>query len=148
MDKFGRVWTKKIESPKIAENYPNNYFITVFQYIMCKHAQKRSFMTNLMKRQIHPYDATFLFFILDHFWLQNKNQWKKLSRKTPPFYCFYVWVKNKQVWTKKIGIWRKSWKWQKVLEFFFKTFWPFDLFCQTKFWKKNWKKADKKKGRG
>ena len=144
MDKFGRVWTKKIKSPKIAENYPNNYFITVFQYIMCKHAQKRSFMTNLMKRQIHPYKATFLFFILDHFLLQNWNHWKKPSRKTPPFIVFMFGSRTNKfgrVWTKKIGIWRKSWKGQKVLEFFSKTFWPFDLFCQTKFWKKKLEKG-------
>ena len=96
LDEFGR---KKSKVPKLQKITLTTIFITVFQYIMCKHAQKRSFMTNLMKRQIHPYEATFLFFILDHFWLQNWNHWKKPSRKTPPYYCFYVWFKNKQVWT-------------------------------------------------
>ena len=60
-------------------------------------------MTNLMKRQIHYYEATFLLFILDHFCLQNQIQWKKLSGKTHSYYCIYVWFKNKRVQTSLDG---------------------------------------------
>ena len=72
------------------------------------------------------------FFILAHFWLQNWNQWKKLSRKTPPYYCFYVWIKNKRVWTsldgKNLNL-TKKFKNAKSLRIFFMTFCPFDLSC-------------------
>ena len=60
-------------------------------------------MTNLMKRQIHYYEATFLLFILDHFCLQNQIQWKKLSGKTHSYYFIYVWFKNKRVQTSLDG---------------------------------------------
>ena len=68
LDEFGR---KKLKNPKIADNYRNNYFIILLQYILCKHAQKRSFMTNLIKSKIQAKKATFLFINLDHFWLQS-----------------------------------------------------------------------------
>ena len=64
LDEFGR---KKLKNPKIADNYPNNYFIPVFQYILCEHAQKRQFMTNLVKSKIQTKTAPFLFINLDHF---------------------------------------------------------------------------------
>ena len=96
LDEFGR---KKPKVQKLRKINTNNYFIVVFQYILCKHAQKRSFMTNLMKRQIHTNESTFLFIILDLFWLQNQIQWKKLSGKTYSYYYIYVWFKNKRVRT-------------------------------------------------
>ena len=107
---------------------------------MCKHAKKRSFMTNLMKRQVQLNEATFLLIILDHFWLQNQIQWKKLSGKTHSYYCFYVWFKNKRVRTSLDGKNRNLTKkifLRKNLIFFSKTFCFSDFFCQTKFWPQN-----------
>ena len=101
--------------------------------------------------------------------------WRDKSTLTKQLFCFSYWIifdfkieiigKNRaekhphiivfmfgsrtnefgRVWTKKIRIWRKSWKGQKVLEIFSKTFWPFDLFWQTKFWKKKLEKGRLKK---
>ena len=56
-------------------------------------------MTHLMKRQIQTNKATFLYITLDHIWLQNQIQWKKLSGKTHSYDCISVWFKNKRVWT-------------------------------------------------
>ena len=93
--------------------------------------------------------------------------WKDKSRLTKQLFCLSSWIifdfkikisgKNcvekhphiiafmfgskinefGQVWTEKIGIWRKSVKSQKVLEFYSTTFCFSDLFCQTKIPKKN-----------
>ena len=90
--------------------------------------------------------------------------WKDKSTLTKQLFCFSSWIifdfkieisgKNwaekhphiiffmfgsktnefGQVWTEKIGIWRKSSNGQKVLEFFSKTFCLFDLLCLTNFW--------------
>ena len=60
---------------------------------------------------------------------------EKTELKTTPYYYFYIWFKNKQVWTsldRKIRIWQKSTEGQKVLDFYSKTFCFSDLFCQTK----------------
>ena len=106
-------------------------------------------MTNLMKRQIHYYEATFLLFILDHFCLQNQIQWKKLSGKTHSYYCIYVWFKNKRVQTsldgKNRNLTKKNFFYEKILEFFSKTFCLFDLYCQAKFWTQNLKQRPIKK---
>ena len=113
-----------------------------------KHAQKWSFMPNLMKRQIVGYEATFLLIILDNFCLQNQIQWKKLSGKTHSYYCFYVWFKNKRVRTSLDGKNRNLTKkkiYEKILEFFSKTFCLSDLYCQTNFWNQNLKQRPIKK---
>ena len=112
---------------------------------MCKNTKKRSFMTNLMKRQIWLYEATFLLINLDNFW--HQNQWEKLSGKTHSYYCIYVWFKNKRVWTEKIGIWRKRSK-GKVLEFCLRLFASLIFFVRPKFEIFFRMKADKNKGRG
>ena len=101
--------------------------------------------------------------------------WKDKSTLTKQLFCFSSWIifdfkieisgknwaekhphiivfmfgsktnKFGRVWTEKIGIWRKSVKGQKVLEFYSKTFCFFDFYCQTKIWKKNPEKGQEKK---
>jgi len=87
----------------MAENYPSHYFIIVLQYCYVKTCPKVVILTNLMKRQIDYYEATFLLIILDNFCLQNQIQWKKLSGKTHSYYYIYVWFKNKRVQTSLDG---------------------------------------------
>ena len=50
-----------------------------------------------------------------------------------------------RVWTEKIGIWRKKKFYEKILEFFSKTFCLSDLYCQTNFWNQNLKQRPIKK---
>ena len=106
-------------------------------------------MTNLMKRQIQGNEATFLSIILDNFWLENQIQWKKLSGKTYSYYYIYVWFKNKWVRTSSDEFRRNLTKklfYEKVLEFFSKTFCLFDLLCLTNFWCRPFGKRPIKKG--
>ena len=51
----------------------------------------------------------------------------------------------RRVWTEKIGIWRKKFFYEKILEFFSKTFCLFDLYCQANFWTQNLKQRPIKK---
>ena len=51
----------------------------------------------------------------------------------------------RRVWTEKIGIWRKKNFYEKILEFFSKTFCLFDLYCQANFWTQNLKQRPIKK---
>ena len=105
-------------------------------------------MTNLMKRQIHTNTSTFLFIILDLFWLQNQIQWKKLSGKTYSYYYIYVWFKNKRVRTSSDEFGRNLTKiffLRKSLRIFSKTFCLFDLLCLTNFWCQPFRKRPIKK---
>ena len=73
---------------------------------------------------------------------------KKLSGKTHSYYCIYVWFKNKRVQTSLDGKNRNLTKkifYEKILEFFSKTFCLFDLYCQANFWTQNLKQRPIKK---
>ena len=101
--------------------------------------------------------------------------WKDKSRLTKQLFCLSSWIifdfkikfsgKNwvekhihtivfmfgskinefGRVWTEKIGIWRKKIFYEKILEFFSKTFCLFDLYCQANFWTQNLKQRPIKK---
>ena len=141
MDKFRRVWTKKIENPKIAENYLNNYFITVLQYSYVKTCPKEVIYDQFDEKTNPPLQSNFFVSQLGSFLISKLKSVEKTAWKNTPILLFFEFGSKTnefgRVWTEKIGIWRKSVKCQKVLEIFSKTFCFSDLCCQTKIWKKN-----------
>ena len=145
MDEFRRVWTKKIEKPKSCRKLSWQLFHNCISIYLCKNMPKIGHLWPIWwkdKSTITKQLFCFSSWIIFDFKIEISG--KNWAEKHPHIIVFIFGSKTNefgQVWTEKIGIWRKSSNWQKVLEFFSKTFCPLDLFCQTKFWKKKSEKG-------
>ena len=111
MDEFWTSLDEKFENPKIAENYPNNYFITVFQYILCKHAQKRYVIYDQFDEKTNPpLRSNFFVFHLGSCLTSKLKSVEKTEQINAPILLFICLVQKQtsldefgRVWTEEIS---------------------------------------------